>query len=156
CRPSSDTCSLSGSASLSGIGAASGWESGAIPGSRNNYLTERALDSAGRPFLGNPGHGPENAARMRRRFYAGGGRIQEDKGACGPPPQFRRVSSLARRGGVRTVHNPQRIGFQNALDLCPRMHRPGPGGVELHVRSPVLQSFARLLELLVGEGQVVV
>src|SRR5215469_17705371 len=50
------------------------------------------------------------------------------------------VSRSARRGSFGAVHKAQRIGFQNALDLRPRMQCPGPGRVELHVRLPVLQS----------------
>src|SRR5262249_38361198 len=66
------------------------------------------------------------------------------------------LSGSARGGGVRAVHNPQGGGVQNTLDLGPRMHRPGSGRVELYVGPPVLQSLARLLDLLVGKGQVVV
>ena len=53
------------------------------------------------------------------------------------------------------MHEFQAVALQNALDLMFGVDRPRPGGVELYVSAPVLQRFARLAHLLVGERDVV-
>src|SRR5450755_1693421 len=55
-----------------------------------------------------------------------------------------------------TLHQPQPIGLQDALDLIASMHRPWPGGVQLYIGAPMAESFARLFDLLVSQSQVVV
>jgi len=63
------------------------------------------------------------------------------------------VFPLVRLAGVYQF---QTVALQNPLDLMFGVYRPRARRVEFHVRTPVLQRFARLAPLLIGQGKVVV
>src|SRR4051794_34190875 len=49
----------------------------------------------------------------------------------------------------------QAVRLQNAFDLAAGMQGPRSGRVELDISLPVLESLARLADLLIGEGDVI-
>src|ERR1700732_3872945 len=57
---------------------------------------------------------------------------------------------------ARQVYQSQSIRLQDPLNLAARMHRPGPGGIQLHVSLPVLERLARLTNLLKRQREIVV
>src|SRR5260370_29635275 len=63
---------------------------------------------------------------------------------------------VGKRSSARPAYQSQSIRLQNPLNLAARMHRPGPGGIQLHVSLPVLERLTRLTNLLERQREIVV